>query len=121
MAPLRRPDGGPAGRLGTAHDVEQGPCAPHGKQPNTPAATSLPVSSTQPRLMVVGSGFFGLTVAERVATQLNRGSSCWTRHCIGSNAYSKTDPRPKSRCTAAYPWSSRWAVTSSTWSPQMAN
>ncbi|MGH3847843.1 MAG: NAD(P)-binding protein, partial [Pseudonocardiaceae bacterium] len=45
-------------------------------------------------LFVVGSGFFGLTVAERVATQLDkRVLIVDKRPHIGGNAYSEVEPR----------------------------
>ncbi len=66
---------------------------PHGGQLNTRRLPSTPVSSPQPDLIVVGSGFFGLTVAERVASQLNRRVLVLDRrHHIGGNAYSETEP-----------------------------
>jgi choline dehydrogenase-like flavoprotein len=44
-------------------------------------------------LIVVGSGFFGLTVAERAATQLDkRVLVLERRHHIGGNAYSEAEP-----------------------------
>lgn len=44
-------------------------------------------------LIVVGSGFFGLTVAERAATQLGkRVLVVDRRHHIGGNAYSEAEP-----------------------------
>jgi UDP-galactopyranose mutase len=44
-------------------------------------------------LVVVGSGFFGLTIAERVATQLDkRVVVLERRHHIGGNAYSEPEP-----------------------------
>jgi UDP-galactopyranose mutase len=44
-------------------------------------------------LIVVGSGFFGLTVAERAATQLNkRVLVLERRHHLGGNAYSDAEP-----------------------------
>ncbi len=44
-------------------------------------------------LVVVGSGFFGLTVAERAATELGLSVLVMDRrHHIGGNAYSETDP-----------------------------
>jgi UDP-galactopyranose mutase len=47
----------------------------------------------QPDLIVVGSGFFGLTVAERVASQLDRRVLVLDRrHHIGGNAYSEAEP-----------------------------
>jgi UDP-galactopyranose mutase len=46
-----------------------------------------------PDLIVVGSGFFGLTVAERVASQLDRKVLVLDRrHHIGGNAYSEPEP-----------------------------
>ena len=44
-------------------------------------------------LVVVGSGFFGLTVAERAATELGLSVLVMDRrHHIGGNAFSETDP-----------------------------
>ncbi|TDQ04994.1 UDP-galactopyranose mutase [Labedaea rhizosphaerae] len=44
-------------------------------------------------LIVVGSGFFGLTIAERTATQLDkRVLVLERRHHIGGNAYSEAEP-----------------------------
>ncbi|GLZ32539.1 UDP-galactopyranose mutase [Lentzea sp. NBRC 105346] len=44
-------------------------------------------------LIVVGSGFFGLTVAERTASQLNKRVLVLERRAhIGGNAYSEADP-----------------------------
>jgi len=46
----------------------------------------------QPDLVVVGSGFFGLTVAERVATELGkRVLVLERRHHLGGNAYSEPE------------------------------
>src|SRR6195952_1010127 len=45
-------------------------------------------------LFVVGSGFFGLTIAERVATQLDKRVLVIDRRPhIGGNAYSEPEPR----------------------------
>jgi UDP-galactopyranose mutase len=45
-------------------------------------------------LFVVGSGFFGLTIAERAATQLNkRVLVLERRHHLGGNAYSEPEPQ----------------------------
>ena len=45
-------------------------------------------------LFVVGSGFFGLTIAERVATQLNKRVLVIERRPhIGGNAYSEAEPQ----------------------------
>ncbi|MDT5360599.1 MAG: UDP-galactopyranose mutase, partial [Mycobacterium sp.] len=71
----------------------------------------LPMTSTDPRvaapspasgetpgtgrydLFVVGSGFFGLTIAERVATQLGKRVLVVDRRPhIGGNAYSEDEP-----------------------------
>jgi len=44
-------------------------------------------------LVIVGSGFFGLTIAERVATQLNKRVLVLERRShIGGNAYSEAEP-----------------------------
>ena len=49
-------------------------------------------SASTPDLIVVGSGFFGLTVAERVASQLDRRVLVLDRRDhIGGNAYSEPD------------------------------
>jgi UDP-galactopyranose mutase len=54
-------------------------------------STSRP--STAPDLVVVGSGFFGLTIAERCATELGlRVLVLERRHHLGGNAYSEADP-----------------------------
>ncbi len=46
-----------------------------------------------PDLVVVGSGFFGLTIAERCATELDkRVLVIERRHHLGGNAYSEADP-----------------------------
>jgi UDP-galactopyranose mutase len=51
------------------------------------------VSFTGYDLIVVGSGFFGLTIAERAATQLDkRVLVLERRHHIGGNAYSEPEP-----------------------------
>jgi UDP-galactopyranose mutase len=51
------------------------------------------VSYLDPDLVVVGSGFFGLTVAERAATQLGkRVLVLERRHHMGGNAYSAPEP-----------------------------
>jgi len=53
----------------------------------------LPVSESTPDLVVVGSGFFGLTIAERCATELGlRVLVLERRHHLGGNAYSEADP-----------------------------
>src|SRR5689334_1174381 len=54
---------------------------------------SLAVSFAGYDLIVVGSGFFGLTVAERTAAQLNkRVLVLERREHIGGNAYSEAEP-----------------------------
>src|SRR4029450_5891367 len=51
------------------------------------------VTAPSPDLVVVGSGFFGLTVAEQVASQLDkRVLVIDRRNHIGGNAYSAPDP-----------------------------
>ena len=55
--------------------------------------TLAPVSFSGYDLIVVGSGFFGLTVAERAATQLNKRVLVLDRRDhIGGNAYSEAEP-----------------------------
>ena len=54
---------------------------------------SVLVTSARPDLVVVGSGFFGLTVAERVATELGRRVLVIDRRDhLGGNAYSEAEP-----------------------------
>ncbi|MEX5718155.1 UDP-galactopyranose mutase [Geodermatophilus maliterrae] len=51
------------------------------------------MTSARPDLVVVGSGFFGLTVAEQVASQLDKRVLVLDRrHHIGGNAYSEPEP-----------------------------
>ena len=51
------------------------------------------VTANSPDLVVVGSGFFGLTIAERVATQLGKKVLVLDRRDhIGGNAYSAPEP-----------------------------
>ncbi|HET8605102.1 MAG TPA: UDP-galactopyranose mutase [Marmoricola sp.] len=51
------------------------------------------MSANTPDLVVVGSGFFGLTIAERCASQLGlKVLVLERRHHIGGNAYSEADP-----------------------------
>ena len=48
---------------------------------------------SQPDLVVVGSGFFGLTIAERCASELDlKVLVLDRRHHLGGNAYSERDP-----------------------------
>jgi UDP-galactopyranose mutase len=55
--------------------------------------SSCTVSFAEYDLIVVGSGFFGLTVAERAAVQLNkRVLVLERRHHLGGNAYSEAEP-----------------------------
>ncbi len=57
-----------------------------------PVSESSAPEST-PDLVVVGSGFFGLTVAERCATELGlKVLVLERRHHLGGNAYSEADP-----------------------------
>ncbi|MGY1606893.1 MULTISPECIES: UDP-galactopyranose mutase [unclassified Geodermatophilus] len=51
------------------------------------------MTSARPDLVVVGSGFFGLTVAERVASQLDKRVLVLDRRDhVGGNAYSEPEP-----------------------------
>jgi UDP-galactopyranose mutase len=55
---------------------------------------SINMASGPADLVVVGSGFFGLTVAERVATQLDRKVLVIDRRDhLGGNAYSEPEPQ----------------------------
>jgi UDP-galactopyranose mutase len=67
---------------------------PGGDGPPAPATVSSPAVTTgSPDLVVVGSGFFGLTVAERAATQLDKRVLVIDRRDhIGGNAYSEPEP-----------------------------
>ena len=48
---------------------------------------------SQPDLVVVGSGFFGLTIAERCANELGLNVLVLERRRhLGGNAYSEADP-----------------------------
>ena len=62
----------------------------------SPAAPQQPDETTpesQPDLVVVGSGFFGLTIAERCATELGLKVLVLERRShLGGNAYSEIDP-----------------------------
>lgn len=57
------------------------------------AASAPQPSPGEYDLIVVGSGFFGLTIAERAATQLGkRVLVVERRHHLGGNAYSEPEP-----------------------------
>jgi UDP-galactopyranose mutase len=63
-----------------------------GGSPRSPVL-SVDMASDAPDLVVVGSGFFGLTVAERVASQLDKRVLVLERRDhIGGNAYSAPEP-----------------------------
>lgn len=58
------------------------------------ASCSAPQPTDRYDLIVVGSGFFGLTIAERAATQLNRRVLVIDRRShLGGNAYSEPEPQ----------------------------
>ena len=82
----------PGGRC----DEGDGPVTPVPATPRSspPAPVQSPgVTQASPDLVVVGSGFFGLTVAERVATQLDKRVLVIDRRShIGGNAYSEPEP-----------------------------
>ena len=79
-----------AARLTSASDRRSYPCADAGEP-----------WSASPDLVVVGSGFFGLTIAERCANELGlKVLVLERRHHLGGNAYSEEEPRPASRCTS---------------------
>ncbi len=60
---------------------------------SVPSAPEPAEPRTDPDLVVVGSGFFGLTVAERCATELGlRVLVVERRYHLGGNAYSEKDP-----------------------------
>jgi UDP-galactopyranose mutase len=61
--------------------------------PGRATVSSPGVNSASPDLVIVGSGFFGLTVAERVASQLGKKVLVIDRRDhIGGNAYSEPEP-----------------------------
>ncbi|MFN8087755.1 MAG: UDP-galactopyranose mutase [Mycobacterium sp.] len=58
------------------------------------AGGSAPRPTDRYDLIVVGSGFFGLTIAERAATQLNKRVLVIDRRShLGGNAYSEAEPQ----------------------------
>src|ERR1700758_2526639 len=58
-----------------------------------PPVLSISMASGAADLVVVGAGFFGLTVAERVATELDRRVLVLDRRDhLGGNAYSEPEP-----------------------------
>lgn len=58
------------------------------------ASGSAPQPTDRYDLIVVGSGFFGLTIAERAASQLNRRVLVIDRRShLGGNAYSEPEPQ----------------------------
>jgi UDP-galactopyranose mutase len=60
--------------------------------PEPRVASRLPAGGYD--LIIVGSGFFGLTIAERAATQLNKRVLVVERRShIGGNAYSEAEPQ----------------------------
>src|SRR4051812_24666089 len=74
-------------RFAALHDPnEHRPLAWRGSRPDEGA-------QVDPDLVVVGSGFFGLTIAERVAAELGqRVLVIDRREHIGGNAYSEREP-----------------------------
>ncbi len=87
----------------TSPDARVAPLLPTG--PDAPVAPLLPTGPDAPvdpraeadrgpyDLFVVGSGFFGLTIAERVATELGKRVLVIERRPhIGGNAYSEPEP-----------------------------
>ena len=64
---------------------------PHGGQPNTPRLPSIPVSSLQPDLIVVGSDSSASPWPSGSPASWAGGSRC--RHHIGGNTYSETEPK----------------------------
>lgn len=80
---------GPVWRGGRARHTS--PAAAGAEPP--PPVSSGGVTSASPDLVVVGSGFFGLTVAERVASQLDKRVLVLDRRShLGGNAYSEPEP-----------------------------
>src|SRR5215217_6761536 len=82
--------------LGNVHRVTADRLAGARAAPAGPPGPGTPTSGA-PRvdhdLVVVGSGFFGLTIAERCANELGlRVLVLERRHHLGGNAYSEKDP-----------------------------
>jgi UDP-galactopyranose mutase len=102
---VQRPPGEPRGRpddaLNGASSSGSGEAdgtaealRPHAPGPIAgPPVWSRGVTTASPDLVVVGSGFFGLTVAEQVATQLDKRVLVIDRRDhLGGNAYSEPEP-----------------------------
>ncbi|MCW2535931.1 MAG: rfbD, partial [Modestobacter sp.] len=102
---MQRPPGEPRGRpddaLNGASSSGSGEAdgtaealRPHAPGPIAgPPVWSRGVTTASPDLVVVGSGFFGLTVAEQVATQLDKRVLVIDRRDhLGGNAYSEPEP-----------------------------
>src|SRR5215217_4348481 len=86
------PAAAPAARRERPLPGVPGPC-PVCDGPGAPVSASLGGSLSTADLVVVGSGFFGLTVAERVAAQLHKNVVVLERRGhIGGNAYSEPEP-----------------------------
>ncbi|MCW2816248.1 MAG: glf [Nocardioides sp.] len=66
---------------------------PSASQPDRPDDHGDPADQALPDLVVVGSGFFGLTIAERCASELGlKVLVLERRYHLGGNAYSEIDP-----------------------------
>jgi UDP-galactopyranose mutase len=95
--PTREPAGARRmGLQGTGVTRGTGPSHPvpvSARRGRSAPVQSPSVTQASPDLVVVGSGFFGLTVAERVATQLDKRVLVIDRRShIGGNAYSEPEP-----------------------------
>ena len=67
--------------------------APHPARPRAVSLLFMSDRNSEYDLIVVGSGFFGLTVAERAASQLDKRVLVVERRShIGGNAYSEAEP-----------------------------
>jgi UDP-galactopyranose mutase len=67
--------------------------APHPARPRAVSLLTMSDRNSEYDLIVVGSGFFGLTVAERAASQLDKRVLVVERRShIGGNAYSEAEP-----------------------------
>lgn len=67
--------------------------APHPGRPRAVSLLFMSDRNSEYDLIVVGSGFFGLTVAERAASQLDKKVLVLERRShIGGNAYSEAEP-----------------------------
>src|SRR5262249_59694141 len=100
-SPRRRPRGAAARAAGARGGCLPGPSGRRGRgrRPRRAAAAGEPVTAD---LVIVGSGFFGLTIAERCAQDLGlRVLIVERRSHIGGDAYSKSETGTRPRVPPA--------------------